>query len=78
MKYRITEETTTHTNRVTYFLEKKYKILWWRWWDKIRIYHDQGISFVEEFETKEEAQGRLKGLMDKITVKIIKQSTNDK
>lgn len=71
-EYRIVKETTTNTNKVTYYIESKKKFLIWEWWSKVTIYHaGYDVHFILDYSTYEEAKKELDRLTDQIITEVI-------
>jgi hypothetical protein len=70
-KYRIIKETTTNTNKVTYYIERKKKFLIWGWWSKLELYHaGYDIHLILSYSTYEEAKKELDRLTDQIKTEV--------
>ncbi len=66
-QYRIIKETTTNTNKVTYYIERKKKFLIWGWWSKLEFYHaGYDMVIILSYTTYEEAKKELDRLTDQI------------
>ena len=71
-EYRIVKETTTNTNKVTYYIERKRKFLIWEWWTRLIFYNDAyGIAIVLGYSTYEEAKKELDRLTDQIITEVV-------
>tara|TARA_R110002012_G_scaffold191868_1_gene359567 strand:+ start:272 stop:493 length:222 start_codon:yes stop_codon:yes gene_type:complete len=71
-EYRILKETTTNTNKVTYYIERKKKFLIWEWWSKETCYHPRWGELYISFDSYEEAKERLDRFTDKIITEVVK------
>ena len=67
-EYRIVKETTTNTNKVKYYVERKNKFLIWEWWTKLKCY-DAGYDWNADYTTYIYEDARM--LIDKLTDQIV-------
>ena len=62
-EYRILKETTTNTNKVTYYIERRNKFLIWEWWDRLRYIRFTRCSAAKYYLDK---------LTDQIITEVVK------
>jgi len=72
MNYRITKETTSITNEVTYYVEKQHKFLLWKWWSKCKFRHPIAGDLVVSYNTLAEAQAEYNRLIQTIKYEVVK------
>jgi hypothetical protein len=71
-EYRIVKVTTTNTNKVTYYIERKRKFLIWEWWSELELYHPgYDIHLALSYSTYEEAKKELDRLTDQIITEVV-------
>ena len=62
--YRIVEEKGIFTNKSTFYIEKRYKFLFWKWWSRERIYHPLVGMLDYSTDSLQEAKEKLAELND--------------
>ena len=70
-EYRIVKETTTNTNRVTYYIERKRKFLIWEWWSKAFFYTPFDGMITPRFYSYEGAKQSLNRLTDQTIKEVV-------
>ena len=70
-QYRILKETTTNTNKVTYYIERKNKFIIWEWWSKETYCHPMWDGTFLSFDSYEEAKKCLDRITDKIITEVV-------
>jgi hypothetical protein len=70
-KYRIIEKLNTFSGTNEFYIQKKKRFLWWKYWTDL-IHYDPIInaSFVYSYDSIEEARSALKQLTNKPIIKI--------